>query len=82
MAIIDGTHEELRMVALQRLKPGKAVKIYYREMQRERKWVTKKIRKGEVIGTYPFFFRVSFGNTTECFRYNELLGDEKVKVTV
>ena len=72
----------LRAVGETRLRPGKIVKVHYREMKNDGQYKLKGIRKGEVIAVYPYHFLVSFGNRRECFRWNELVGDEKVKVTV
>lgn len=78
----ERTMDVLRMAGEMRLKPGKIVKVHYREMLNSGKFRLKGIRKGEVIAVYPFHFLVSFGNSRERFRWNELVGDEKVKVTV
>lgn len=78
----ERTMEDLRMAVEMRLEPGKFVKVHYRERLNSGKFRLKGIRKGEVIAVYPYHFLVSFGNSRECFRWNELVGDEKVKVTV
>ena len=78
----ERTAETLRKMAEIKLRPGKKVKI--------ETWVwkggttipskEKQIRKGEVISLYPFHFTVKVNNHVECFRYNELFGNEEVRV--
>ena len=79
---LERTEEMLRKMAEIKLRPGKKVKI--------EQWVwkggttipskEKQIRKGEVIALYPFHFTVKVNNHVECFRYNELFGNEEVRV--
>lgn len=78
----ERTSKTLRKMAEIELRPGKKVKI--------EQWVwkgdttipskEKQIRKGEVIALYPFHFTVKVNNHVECFRYNELFGNEEMRV--
>ena len=67
------------------LHPGKTVKIETWVKSKDYTLVPSKeknVRKGTVITLYPFCFTVLIGNHVECFRYNELFGDEEMMVRV
>lgn len=79
----ERTAEMLRKMAEIKLRPGKKVKIETWVKAKDYTMIPskeKQIRKGEVIALYPFHFTVKVNNYVECFRYNELLGDEEVRV--
>lgn len=77
------TAETLRKAAETKLIPGKKVRIETLVKAKDYTLVPskeKQIRKGEVISLYPFHFTVKVNNYVECFRYNELFGNEEVRV--
>ena len=79
----ERTSETLRKMAEIKLRPGKKVKIETWVKAKDYTLVPskeKRIRKGEVISLYPFHFTVKVNNHVECFRYNELFGNEEVRV--
>lgn len=77
------TAEMLRKAAETKLRHGKKVKIETWVKSKDYTLIPskeKQIRKGEVISLYPFHFTVKVNNHVECFRYNELFGNEEVRV--
>lgn len=81
----ERTAETLREMAEILLHPGKTVKIETWVKSKDYTLVPSKeknVRKGTVITLYPFCFTVLIGNHVECFRYNELFGDEEMMVRV
>lgn len=78
----ERTAERLREAAWFKLKIGKKVKIEQRATTQTGERVLRKTLTGTVIGLYPYIFSVQIGERIESFRYNELFGDEEVKVRV
>lgn len=77
------TAEMLRKAAEIKLRPDKKVRIETLVKAKDYTMIPskeKQIRKGEVISLYPFHFTVKVNNHVECFRYNELFGNEEVRV--
>lgn len=82
MDIRDRTTETLREAAQLMLTPGKKVRIEYRITNQSGKREWRKTRKGTILALYPYIFSVQIGNKIESFRYNELFGNEEVKIRV
>lgn len=74
------TIEMLREAAWFKLEAGKKVKIEHRATTQTGKRVLRSRRTGMVLALYPYIFTVQIGNQKESFRYNELFGNEEVKV--
>lgn len=74
------TSEWLRQeVIANGLRVGRKVRIEYRE-RLGNDGVRKFWRSGKVTGIYRYIFACKIGEITECFRYNELLGNETERV--
>lgn len=82
MDIKDRTTEALREAAQLLLTPGKRVRIEYRITNQSGERERRKTRKGTILALYPYIFSVQIGNKIESFRYNELFGNEEVKIRV
>ena len=82
MDIRDRTTETLREAAQLMLTPGKKVRIEYRITNQSRERERRKTRKGTIFALYPYIFSVLVGDRIESFRYDELFGNEEVKIRV
>lgn len=82
MDIKDRTTEALREAAQLLLTPGKKVQIEYRITNQSGERERRKTRKGTILALYPYIFSVQIGDRIESFRYNELFGNEEVKIRV
>lgn len=74
------TIEMLQEAAWSKLEIGKKVKIEQRATTQTGKRVLRSRRTGTVTALYPYIFTVQIGDRMESFRYNELFGNEEVKV--
>ena len=79
--IQDRTLERLYEVGKKKLIPGKTVRIRRYGLTREGNWELKGQRRGTVLALYKYHFMVETANgKRECFRYNQMLGTEEVRV--
>lgn len=77
------TADMLQQMAELIIHPGKTVKVETFVKSKDCALVPskeKKVIKGTVISLYPFHFTVKVNNHVECFRYNELFGNEEMRV--
>ena len=70
--------KKLREAAMaEGLAEGSEIVIRERSILKDGGYITRQIRKGRVLILYPYHFCCEMTDgTKECFRYNELLGDE------
>ena len=59
---------------------GRAVVVKYKGTLKDGTLITRKTVRGKVLKLYPHHFAVQIGARVVCFRYNEFLGNENVKV--
>ncbi len=78
------TAEELHLLAIQAgLRPGARVRIVTRVMDKDaRERVVRDRRRGVVVAVYPYIFTCEVGGRKVSYRYNELFGDEAVRVAL
>ena len=71
-------NKKLREAAMaEGLAEGREIVIRERSILKDGGYITRQIRKGRVLILYPYHFYCEMADgTKECFRYNELLGDE------
>ena len=71
-------NKKLREAAMaEGLAVGSEIVIRERSILKDGGYITRQIRKGRVLVLYPYHFYCEMADgTKECFRYNELLGDE------
>ena len=71
-------NKKLREAAMaEGLAVGSEIVIRERSILKDGGYITRQIRKGRVLILYPYHFYCEMADgTKECFRYNELLGDE------
>ena len=62
------------------LKAGRSVTITYKALDKTGAYIVRKVVRGVVIELYKHFFSVKIGKRVICYRYNEFLGNENVKV--
>lgn len=61
---------------------GKHVKIKHYSKWKDGSYVLREVEEGVVQNCYPHHFSVKIANRIECFRYNELTGNETTQVKV
>lgn len=76
------TAEWMREEAKFKLKIGKKVKIEKRATTQNGDRVLRSRRTGTILALYPYIFTVLIGDRIESFRYNELFGNEEMKVRI
>ena len=65
------------------LRPGAKVRIVTRVLDKTaRERVVRDRRRGVVAAVYPYIFTCEVGGKRENYRYNELFGDEAVRVAL
>ena len=62
------------------LKAGRSVTITYKALDKTGEYIVRKVVRGVVVELYKHFFSVKIGKRVICYRYNEFLGNENVKV--
>ena len=79
--IQDRTAEKLYEIGKKKLTPGKQVRIRRYGLTKENKWELRSQRRGTILELYKYHFLVDTGNgKRECFRYNQMFGNEEVRV--
>lgn len=78
------TAEELYRLAIRAgLCPGRKVRIVTRALDKAaRERVVRDRRWGVVVAVYPYIFTCEVGGRKVSYRYNELFGDEAVRVAM
>ena len=78
------TAEELHRLAIRAgLRPGRRVRIVMRVLDKAaRERVVRDRRRGVVVAVYPYIFTCEVGGVRENYRYNELFGDEAVRIAL
>lgn len=76
------TAEYLRKKSEKKVYPGKTVKIEYWALKNNGHIVLRSREKGTVEWNSKAIFGVKINGHIECFRHNELLGNEYIKVRV
>ena len=75
------TPEWLRQKAIASgLRVGRKVRVERYEKDAEGKTMLRRWKSGRVTGIYRYIFACEIGGRKECFRYNQLLGEEKERV--
>lgn len=59
---------------------GRAVKIHHFAKGKDGRYILREVEHGVVLKCYKHHFSVRIANHIECFRYNELTGNESTKV--
>ncbi len=79
--IQDRTWEKLYEIGKKKLIPGKQVRIRRYGLTREGQWELRGQRRGTILELHKYHFLVDTGNgKRECFRYNQMFGNEEVRV--
>ncbi len=78
------TAEELHLLAIQAgLCPGRKVRIVTRVTNKAgQHCLVRDRRRGVVAAVYPYIFTCEVGGRKVSYRYNELFGDEAVRVAL
>lgn len=64
------------------LYPGAKVRIVTRVKNAAGERLVRDRRRGVVVAVYPYIFTCEVGGKRENYRYNELFGDEAVRVAL
>ena len=64
------------------LRPGARVRIVTRVKNAAGERLVRDRRRGAVAAVYPYIFTCEVGGKRENYRYNELFGDEAVRVAL
>ena len=79
--IQDRTYEWLYELGKKKLAPGKVVRIRHYGMDKQGAWQMRGQRRGTVLALHKYHFVVETANgKRECFRYNQMFGQEEVRV--
>ena len=77
------TAKELHLPAIRAgLRPGAKVWIVTRVKNAAGERLVRDRRRGVVVEVYPYIFTCEVGGKRENYRYNELFGDEAVRVAL
>lgn len=77
------TADELYRLAIRAgLRPGAKVRIVTRVKNAAGERLVRDRRRGVVVAVYPYIFTCEVGGKRENYRYNELFGDEAVRVAL
>lgn len=77
------TADELYRLAIRaELRPGAKVRIVTRVTNGARERLVRDRRRGVVVAVYPYIFTCEVGGRKVSYRYNELFGDEAVRVAL
>ena len=77
------TADELYRLAIRAgLYPGAKVRIVTRVKNAAGERLVRDRRRGVVVAVYPYIFTCEVGGKRENYRYNELFGDEAVRVAL
>ena len=78
------TAGELYRLAMQAgLRPGAKVRIVEQVLDKvARERVVRDRRRGVVVAVYPYIFTCEVGGRKVSYRYNELFGDEAVRMAL
>mgnify|MGYP004599460451 CR=1 FL=1 len=77
------TADELYRLAIRAgLYPGAKVRIATRVKNAAGERLVRDRRRGVVVAVYPYIFTCEVGGKRENYRYNELFGDEAVRVAL
>lgn len=82
MDIRRRTTDYLRQKAEKKMYPGKVVKIEYWTTENGEQSVLRGRKKAVVEWCSGYIFGVKIGGHKECFRYNQVFGNENIKIRV